>query len=149
MCIFQSKNTKMIKKVSLQLVSGKFDIGRPLNMANVVNFTQFLFLTSEEIVDCVLDVCILSDRMSKIRFDSHYFSDRIFSIRSAAQSIVEYSTFETPFFGCRIFDIRSALLRMSDFRHSIGRPSNVEYSTFEAPFVGFSLFRDLEENTFF
>ena len=27
---------------------------------------------------------------------------------------------------CRIFDIRSVLLRMSDFRHSISRPSNVE-----------------------
>ena len=31
-----------------------------------------------------LDVCILSDRMSQIRFDSPYLSDWIFSIRSAA-----------------------------------------------------------------
>ena len=38
---------------------------------------------------------------------------------------------EAPFFECRIFYIRSALLRMSDFRHSIDRPSNVEYSTSE------------------
>ena len=41
---------------------------------------------------------------------------------------------------CRILDIRSALLRMSDFRHSISRPSNVEYSTFETPFFGCRIF---------
>ena len=46
-------------------------------------------------------------------------------------------------FGCRIFDIRLMAdrmskiwhsieaLRMSDFRHSIGRASDVEYSTFD------------------
>ena len=67
-------------------------------------------------------------------------------------SNVEYSTFEAPFFGsdffdsigriveCRIFDIRSALLRMSDFRHSISRSSNFEYSTSEAPFFGCRIF---------
>ena len=32
----------------------------------------------------MLDVCILLDRMSQIRFESPYLSDRIFSIRSAA-----------------------------------------------------------------
>ena len=56
-----------------------------------------------------------------------YFLDRIFSIRSAA-------------YECRIFDIRSALLRMSDFGHSISSPSNVEYSTSEAPFFGCRIF---------
>ena len=32
---------------------------------------------------------------------------------------------------CRIFDIQIALFRMSDFRHSISRPSNVENPTSE------------------
>ena len=41
---------------------------------------------------------------------------------------------------CRIFDIRNALLQMSDFRHSIGRPSNIEYLTSEARFFGFRIF---------
>ena len=41
---------------------------------------------------------------------------------------------------CRIFDIRSALLHMSDFRHSISRPSNFEYSTSETPFFGCRIF---------
>ena len=54
-----------------------------------------------------------------------------FSIRYWPPSNVEYSTSEEGCFGCRIFDIRSAPLRMSDFRHSIGRPSNFEYSTSE------------------
>ena len=55
-----------------------------------------------------VDVCILSDRMSQIRFDSPYLLNRIFSIKSAAQSNVEYFTFELFPIGCRIFNIRPA-----------------------------------------
>ena len=36
---------------------------------------------------CPLDACILSDRMSKIRFDSPYLSDRIFSISHSRKQI--------------------------------------------------------------
>ena len=56
-----------------------------------------------------LEVC------KKIRFD---FRPDISLYRN-----IEYSTFDQPSVECRIFDIRSACLRMSDFRHSIGRPS--------------------------
>ena len=41
----------------------------------------------------------------------------IFSIRSAAQSNVEYWTSKARPIGCRIFDIRSPVSRMSNFRH--------------------------------
>ena len=39
-----------------------------------------------------LDVCILSDRISKIRFDSPYLLDRIFSIRSAVRRMSNIHT---------------------------------------------------------
>ena len=40
----------------------------------------------------------------------------------------------------QIFDFRNALLRMSDFRHSIGRPSNIWHPKRASFYVGFSEF---------
>ena len=60
-----------------------------------------------------LDVCILSDQMSHIRFAS--LLGRIFSIQSTAQSNVEYSTSKARPIECRIFKIRPAQDVVWDF----------------------------------
>ena len=70
------------------------------------------------------------------------------SVESNVANLIRFSLFVGSDFldsigrivECRIFDIRSALLRMSDFRHSISRSSNVEYSTSEALFFGCRIF---------
>ena len=81
-----------------------------------------------------------SNVANSIRFVS--FLDRIFSIRSAAKSNVEYSISEAGPIECRIFEIRSAISRKSNIRHPMHVRSNVENPTSEARLsdVGFLTF---------
>ena len=75
-------------------------------------------------------------------------SRRVHSVGSNVENSIGFALFVgSDFFDsighiveCRIFDIRSPLLGMSDFRHSISRPSNIQHSKRPSSDVGFSTF---------